>query len=136
MSTITCRIRMAIAIAAAGAALVASSGVAGARSAHHHRGTGKPAASHTTTAARGTSHLGTGAPVVVNQPATSALDAGSAGIDGYDDATCGGLAKDYNRAVDATVAGILAGDDAAAATYGNLANRIMGQMSDNCLVVY
>ncbi len=136
MSTITSRIRTGIAIAAAGAALVASSGVATARSTHHHTGADKPVASHTTAAARSTSHLGSGAPVVVSQPATAALDAGSAGIDGYDDAACQSLLHDYNTAVDNLEAGVLAGDDSRASTYGNLANRIMGQMSDNCLVVY
>lgn len=136
MFTITTQIRGLIAIGAIGAAL-ASSGAAAGRSVHHHPGTGKPVAVRTIAASRTTSHVGTGGPVIVGtKPTTSALDAGSAGIDGYDDATCGGLAKDYNRAVNAMEAGILAGDDAAAATYGNLANRIMGQMSDNCLVVY
>jgi hypothetical protein len=136
MSTITSRIRTVIAIATVGVAL-ASTGVAAARSTHHHPSTGKPVAVRTIAASRGTSQLGTGGPViVVTSTATRALDAGSAGIPGYDDAACQGLLHDLNTAVDHQEHGITTGNEQEANTYGALANQIYGQLTDNCLVVY
>jgi hypothetical protein len=64
-----------------------------------------------------------------------AKDAFSAGIAGYDDATCAGLLDDYNNAVDADGAALGSGDYAAADRYGELADRIYGQLTDNCAVI-
>lgn len=64
-----------------------------------------------------------------------AKDAFSAGIAGYDDATCAGLLDDYNNAVNADGAALGSGDNAAADRYGALADRIYGQLTDNCAVI-
>jgi hypothetical protein len=136
MSTITSSIRTVIAIGTVGAAL-ASTGVASARSLHHHAGTGRAVVVRTIAVSSSTSHLGSGGPViVVSKAATRALDAGSAGIPGYDDAACQGLLHDLNTAVDHQEHGITTGNDQEANTYGALANQIYGQLTDNCLVVY
>jgi hypothetical protein len=76
-------------------------------------------------------------PIHAAPPAETAnLKAGSAGIPGYGEGTCEGLAADYNKAVDETEQGLLAGDDERTSTYGELANRIYGQLSDNCMVYW
>jgi hypothetical protein len=60
--------------------------------------------------------------------------AGSAGVPGYDDATCEALLNDYNTAVnhseDELKSGKSSGTD-----YGQLANQIYGQLTSNCLVI-
>jgi hypothetical protein len=78
---------------------------------------------------------GTTAPVVVKAQTSVALTAGSAGIPGYDDAKCESLVNDYNTAVDRSEQGLLDNDTATQNTYGELANRIYGQLTDNCLVI-
>jgi len=62
-------------------------------------------------------------------------EAGGVGKPGYDDAECESLLGDYNKAVDESEGGLLEGNDDRANTYGELANRIYGQMSSNCLLV-
>jgi hypothetical protein len=64
-----------------------------------------------------------------------ALQAGSAGIPGYGDTQCEGLANDYNKFVNEIEQGLLTGDEHRSSLYGELATRIYAQMSDNCLVV-
>jgi hypothetical protein len=64
-----------------------------------------------------------------------AQDAFSAGIAGYDDATCGGLLDDLNTATDRQGDALAAGDQAGADKYGNLAGHISDQMFDNCAVI-
>lgn len=80
--------------------------------------------------------LGPGPLHLVHPVMTIALQAGSAGVSGYDDGKCESLANDYNKAVDELEQGVLHNDEHRANYYGELANRIYGQMSDNCLVVY
>jgi len=76
-------------------------------------------------------------PIVVNQPLTAHVSpvkgAASAGIAGYDDATCASLAQDNNTAVASGDQAQAAGD-AASSNY-NLANNIYKQLSDNCMVI-
>jgi len=61
------------------------------------------------------------------------MEAGSAGIPGYSDATCQSLLNDYNTAVTASEQALVSGDSTN--TSGEVANRIYGQLTDNCLVV-
>ena len=63
-------------------------------------------------------------------------DAFSAGVAGYDDATCAGLLDDLNNAADTANGALLAGDDARSAKYGELAGHINDQLTDNCAVIY
>ena len=65
-------------------------------------------------------------------PATPIKEAGSAGVPGYDDATCQQLLNDYNTAVNHSESELLEGSGT---TYGELANRIYGQLSSNCMTV-
>lgn len=67
--------------------------------------------------------------------ARPALRAGSAGIPGYDDATCEGLANDYNTAIAYANDALNNGEIGRYAYYRNLAQRIYGQVSDNCIVL-
>jgi len=62
-------------------------------------------------------------------------EAGSAGVPGYDDDTCQGLANDYDTAVNYLEGAILEGNDKGVDTYGGLANQIYTQLTSNCLVV-
>jgi len=62
-------------------------------------------------------------------------EAGSAGVPGYDDDTCQGLANDYDTAVNYLEGAVLEGNDEGVQTYGGLANQIYGQLTDNCLLV-
>jgi hypothetical protein len=80
------------------------------------------------------------APVLTSAapPMTIALDpskVGGAGIPGYDDAACEGLANDYNTLVQGAEDSLAGGDEATAATDGELANRVKGQIDNNCLVI-
>ena len=75
-------------------------------------------------------------PIVVKQPTTVvALQAGSAGIPGYDDAACESLANDFNKAVDEQEGGLLEGNTERQNKYGELAKKIYTQMTDNCMVM-
>jgi hypothetical protein len=78
---------------------------------------------------------GTATPVVAAHPITAALQAGSAGIAGYDDAKCESLANDYNTAVSRAEDALLRHDDADVDTYTSIARLIRGQLEDNCLVI-
>jgi len=64
------------------------------------------------------------------------LDAGSAGIPGYDDQHCQELLQDLNTALDRTVELLDAGDHKAAGRYSQLATQMERQLGENCLVVY
>jgi hypothetical protein len=117
MFIITSRIRMLIALGAVGAT-VGSTAVASAAPVGHVPVTVRP--------------------VVVAHHMTHASPvqgAGSAGIAGYDDATCASLAQDNNTAVAAGDQAQQAGDTEAAITDYNLANNIYNQLSDNCMVI-
>jgi hypothetical protein len=61
--------------------------------------------------------------------------AASAGIAGYDDATCESLAQDNNTAVKYGDQANAAGDTDTAISNYNLAQNIYTQMSDNCMVI-
>jgi len=78
-------------------------------------------------------------PIVVNQPLTAHVSpvkgAASAGIAGYDDATCASLAQDNNTAVASGNQAEAAGETDAASSNYNLANNIYKQLSDNCMVI-
>lgn len=138
-------IRTRATIIAALASLGLASALPAASQARVHRASLKSGATHTITvtktpttttlAIRKSGPLG---PIVhVNLPVVkSALTAGGAGIPGYGDSQCESLAGDYNKAVSELDAGVLEGNDDRASKYGNIAERIYGQMSDNCLVVY
>jgi len=102
------------------------------------RSTGPSVSPVTTVAAQ---RIGVGktisVPIHPASPVVSAdLKAGSAGIPGYGEGTCEGLATDYNKAVDEIEQGLIAGDEERTSTYGELANRIYGQLSDNCMVYW
>jgi hypothetical protein len=138
-------IRTRTTIIAALASLGLTSALPAASQARAHHASLKRGATHTITvtktptttmlAIRKSGPLG---PIVhVNLPAVkSALTAGGAGIPGYGDSQCESLAGDYNKAVSELDAGVLEGNEDRASKYGNIAERIYGQMSDNCLVVY
>jgi hypothetical protein len=64
------------------------------------------------------------------------MDAGSAGIDGYDDQRCQELLQDMNMAYDRAIEEQDAGNQKAAESYFNLGSRMEHQLTDNCLVVY
>jgi hypothetical protein len=119
MFTITSRVRSLIALGAV-AATVGSTGVASAATVRGHR----PVAI---------------TPIIVNQPLTAHVSpvkgAASAGIAGYDDATCASLAQDNNTAVASGDQAQAGGDTDAAISNYNLANNIYHQLSDNCMVV-
>lgn len=120
MLTITNKLRTIVILGAIAAAL-ASTGVASAASVA--RAPGSRLAPVLTTAA---------------PPMTIALDpskVGDAGIPGYDDARCEGLANDYNTLVQGAEDSLAGGDEAAAGTDGELANRVMSQINNNCLVI-
>lgn len=105
------------------------------RAAKTHTTTAKTQTVTTMARRTGAGALG-GVPIHVIHPViSSALQAGSAGVPGYGDATCEGLANDYNKSVDELEQGVLHDDEHQANLYGELANRIYAQMSDNCLVV-
>lgn len=133
-------------IVAALASLGLASALPAASQARAHHASAKSHVRQTTTIVKTTSmttmaiHRGIGplGPVVhVNLPVVStALEAGGAGIPGYSDSKCEGLAGDYNKSVDELDAGVLEGNEDRANKYGELANRIYSQMTDNCLVVY
>jgi hypothetical protein len=74
-------------------------------------------------------------PIVQSVFGYTALDAGSAGIDGYDDAECQSLLNDYNSARQYADDYAAEGNTAEARTYNNIAHAIWTQMSDNCMVV-
>ncbi len=121
MFTITNRIRILIALGAVGAAV-------GCTTASAATIVGKPV---------------TVAPIViVHHPVATAAShvgpvqgAGSAGIPGYDDATCAGLAQDNNTAVSYGDQAEQAGDTDTASSYYNQAANIYQQLSNNCLVI-
>jgi hypothetical protein len=80
--------------------------------------------------------------VVVHQPVATAYShvgpvqgAGSAGIPGYDDATCASLAQDNNTAVSYGDQAAQTGDTEAEVSYYNQAANIYQQLSDNCMVI-
>jgi hypothetical protein len=79
------------------------------------------------------------APIVVTHPMIAHVSpvkgAGSAGIAGYDDATCESLAQDNNTAVNSGDQAQAAGDTDDAISNYNLANNIYHQLSDNCMVI-
>ena len=81
----------------------------------------------------------TSTPVLVNSPLTAHVKpvkgAASAGIAGYDDATCASLAQDNNTAVASGDQAWAGGDTDAAISNYNLANNIYHQLPDNCLVI-
>jgi hypothetical protein len=64
------------------------------------------------------------------------MDAGSAGIPGYDDKHCQELLGDMNKAYDRSMEEQEAGNQKGAESNFNLASRMEHQLSDNCLVVY
>jgi len=119
MFTITSRFRTLIALGAV-AATVGSTGLASAATVGGYRPV-------------------TIRPIVVNQPMIAHVSpvkgAASAGIAGYDDATCASLAQDNNTAVASGDQAQAAGDTDAAISDYNLANNIYHQLSDNCMVI-
>jgi len=119
MFTVTSRVRALIALGAV-AATVGSTAVASAATVGGHRSV-------------------TITPIVVNQPLIAHVSpvkgAASAGIAGYDDATCASLAQDNNTAVASGDQAQAAGDTNAAISNYNLANNIYQQLSDNCMVI-
>jgi hypothetical protein len=117
MFIITNRIRMLVALGAVGAS-VGSTAAASAAPVGHLPVTVRPVV-----IAHQMSHV---SPV---------QGAGSAGIAGYDDATCESLAQDNNTAVAAGDQAQQAGDTDDAITDYNLANNIYNQLSNNCMVI-
>ncbi|HKO27171.1 MAG TPA: hypothetical protein VJU80_06910 [Solirubrobacteraceae bacterium] len=70
--------------------------------------------------------------------AAAATDAGSAGIPGYDDATCQGLLKDVQMSGEIEAQEIEDGtpDSSRAKQASEIGNHAYAQLEDNCLVVY
>jgi hypothetical protein len=64
------------------------------------------------------------------------MQAGSAGIPGYDNKRCEQLLQDLNNALDRAIEASEAGDSKTGSRYSNLANHMEQQLTDNCLVVY
>jgi hypothetical protein len=73
---------------------------------------------------------------VVTQPTTAALEAGSAGIPGFDDERCQGLADDWKKFMSAENDALNSGDDKDAASFERMQNATWELMHENCLVVY
>jgi hypothetical protein len=125
MFTVTTRIRVLVAVGAAGATLRCAA-VASA----------VPVATQP-----GAITSVTLKPIVVSQPVTPYADvgpvsgAGSAGVPGYDDATCESLAQDNNTAVSYGDQAQQAGDTDTAGSYYHQAAHIYQQLLDNCLVI-
>jgi hypothetical protein len=119
MFTATNKIRTIIALGTVGAAL-ASSGIASAAVPVHRTGT-------------------VAAPITrVVAPPTMAADAtkvGSAGIDGYDDATCEQLASQANSAYKGANSAAADGDKATANDLYGIAQEKNAELEDNCMVM-
>ena len=64
------------------------------------------------------------------------MQAGSAGIPGYDDKRCEQLLQDLNNALDRAIEASQAADSKTGSRYSNLAKHMEQQLTDNCLVVY
>lgn len=122
MFTITNRIRILIALGAVGAA-VGCTAVASAATIAVKPVTVAPIVTVHHPVATAASHVG---PV---------QGAGSAGIAGYDDATCASLAQDNNTAVSYGDQAAQTGDTEAEISYYNQAANIYQQLSNNCLVI-
>jgi hypothetical protein len=69
---------------------------------------------------------------VAPQQSPQRLEAGDAGIDGYDDEKCGNLAKDYNVAIEYMDTATTARD---VRYFANLAIGIRDQLESNCMTV-
>jgi len=77
---------------------------------------------------------------VVAASVTTALrgapkEAGSAGVPGYGDDTCQGLANDYVTAVTELESAVLEGDAHGEQIWGQQVTQIHRELSDNCLLV-
>jgi hypothetical protein len=70
------------------------------------------------------------------RPVAQTLDAGSAGVPGWDDARCEMMAAGVNALTDMMVEAYSRGDDKTAASYGEDAAEGQDVLEDNCLVVY
>ena len=102
---------------------------------HHHRRRGRLPVSGRPAGLGVRRELPSGTTTTHAPGARPALRAGSAGIPGYDDATCEGLANDYNTAIAYANDALNNGEIGRYAYYRNLAQRIYGQVSDNCIVL-
>ena len=106
--------KMGVLSAVAAVTALASTGVATAAPAiRNPGGTGTAASTHT----------------------TAALQGGSAGIPGYDDAKCEQLADDYNDAMHQAMVASFNDDMSRADRYQQLAHSTRAELEDNCLVV-
>jgi hypothetical protein len=71
--------------------------------------------------------------VVKKAPVAAIKSTGSAGISGYGDAECESLLHDYNTAVDQSEQNLL--NESSSNQAGELANRIYGQLTSNCMTI-
>ena len=62
-------------------------------------------------------------------------DVGSAGIAGFDDATCEDMLSGYKASLNAAENALAAGDNGTADADFKDANTIYGDMSNNCLII-
>jgi hypothetical protein len=123
MFSVTNKIRTIIALGAVAAA-VAVSGVASAAIPVHRPGTG------TVTITRIVAP-----PPIVADETVDPNKVGSAGIAGYDDETCQGLANQVNSAMKGANAAGEDGDTATANDLYGLAQDKDAELEDNCLVI-
>jgi hypothetical protein len=71
--------------------------------------------------------------IVKKAPVAAIKSAGGAGISGYGDAECESLLHDYNTAVDQDEQNLL--NESSDNQAGELANRIYGQLTSNCMTI-
>jgi len=74
-------------------------------------------------------------PVHVSPPKPVAMEVGSAGISGYDDAKCEDLVKDMENARYYAEGYSGEGNKKAAESYEEQAKKVQHQIEDNCLIV-
>jgi hypothetical protein len=71
--------------------------------------------------------------IVKRAPVAAIKSAGSAGVPGYDDATCEGLLKDYETVNKQNNENLL--HESSSNQAGQLANQIYGQLTSNCMTI-
>jgi hypothetical protein len=71
--------------------------------------------------------------IVKKAPVAAIKSAGSAGVPGYDDATCEGLLKDYETVNKQSNENLL--HESSSNQAGQLANQIYGQLTSNCMTI-
>jgi hypothetical protein len=71
--------------------------------------------------------------IVKKAPVAAIKSAGSAGVPGYDDATCSNLLTDYETANKQSSENLL--NESSSNQAGQLANQIYSQLTSNCMTI-